>query len=330
MKSGRKTCPNLFEVQNALEDQRFYDNPLVTDEPNVQFYAGAVLKDLKGHNLGTLCVIDHEPKKLTSFQKDSLTTLASQVVTQLELRRHLKMYEQALKHEEKLNKSQLRFFASIGHEIRTPLNGVLGMAQVLKDEVHSTEQKEYVDIIENCGKDLLRILNDILDLSKIEAGKVELEHISFDLVKASQDVMQLFQANADEKNNELNLIVSSSLPNLVKGDPLRVKQILINLISNAVKYTKDGLIQVSISYSNDKKVILSVEDNGVGIEKDIVKNLFDPFQQARLSDYRKYGGTGLGLSIIKMLTEIMNGEVTLDSEEGKGTKVIVKLPLKGL
>ncbi|MEA3491363.1 MAG: ATP-binding protein [Campylobacterota bacterium] len=225
------------------------------------------------------------------------------------------------------------FLANMSHEIRTPLNGIVGFTQLLKDTDLSTDQKEFVDIIVNSADNLLCIVNDILDLSKINANKMELEHISFDLYEKIESAAELFAARSDEKNIELGVFIDPTIPNNVFGDPTKLSQVIINLISNAIKFTPFGgeinLILNQIDFDEKYTTIrFGVKDSGIGISKEKRESIFHAFSQEDSSTSRKYGGTGLGLTISNNIVKFMGGELNVDATEGSGSEFFFTVRLE--
>jgi signal transduction histidine kinase/CheY-like chemotaxis protein len=232
----------------------------------------------------------------------------------------------ALAAAEAANTAKSDFLATMSHEIRTPLNGVLGMVQGMERDALSPRQRERLQMIGQSGQSLLMILNDILDLSKIEAGKLELEETDFEVERILANAHGTFKPMAEIKNVGLVLEVDSLARGVFRGDPARVGQIANNLISNALKFTESGLVRVGLGFA-DGLVTIRVSDTGIGIDAHKVEQLFEKFTQADSSTTRKFGGTGLGLSICKELVRAMGGEISATSEIGVGSCFVVQLPL---
>ncbi len=224
-----------------------------------------------------------------------------------------------------------QFLATMSHEIRTPMNGVIGMAQLLEDTSLTDEQKDYLSTITRSGNNLLSIINDILDFSKLDAEMAELESISFDLERVCQDCVVLISGNAKDKEIEIILDYHPDCPRHLMGDPSLIRQILLNLLGNAVKFTRVGYIRLGISCepgnSGDEQLRLEVEDTGIGLKPKAIENLFDEFTQADSSTTREYGGTGLGLAICRKIISLMDGEIGVNSVYGEGTTFWVQFSL---
>lgn len=233
---------------------------------------------------------------------------------------------------ESATRAKSDFLATMSHEIRTPMNGVIGMTELLSQTKLHGEQKEFVETIKVCGETLLTIINDILDFSKIESGKMELEQNPFELKTCIEDVFDLLSARAAEKNLELNYLVQNDIPNSIIGDVTRLRQILMNLVNNAIKFSdnSDILIKVKLLEKTKEDVLLqfSVRDYGIGIPADKIEKLFNAFSQVDSSVTRKYGGTGLGLAICSRLVKLMGGNIWVESKENKGSKFICTIKAK--
>lgn len=442
-------------VNDASSDPRFADNPLVTSGPEVRFYAGSPIITEEGFPIGTLCVIDTQPRTVTNEQLEHLTALASQVSELLSLRKqknefetlslvaekssnvviitdaagiteyvnnsfeqltgytaeeaigkkpgdllqgpetdpeHVRNISEALKRQEHIDQAILnytksgkpywircaispvfdhsdnltrfiavesditeikekeqalelaneqalesvkmkeQFLSNMSHEIRTPMNGIIGMSQILMDEDNLPEkQAAYVQHINYAAGNLLNIINDILDFSKINAEKITFEQANFDLHQLFRELEKGLGMRAAEKGIDFQLILDNKLPKFVSGDQSRLNQILYNLAGNALKFTELGGVNVEVNlkeYNENGPVIdVTITDTGVGIPEDKLETIFEDFQQA--SDYisSKYGGTGLGMSIAKKLIERSGGKLTLESEEGVGTRCMFSVCL---
>ena len=232
---------------------------------------------------------------------------------------------------QRMSRTKDEFLANMSHEIRTPMNGVIGTLQLLEDTSLTESQHEYVNVAYKSADALLSILNDILDLSKIEAGKLEFESIPFDLRDIVNDVVVLHALKAEQIGIYLNSEIDDRIPDRVVGDPTRMRQVLVNLISNAIKFTSEGgvVVRLKLKLKDEKEVLIriEVEDTGVGIPTNKHQKLFMAFEQADGSTTRKHGGSGLGLAIVRQLVEMMHGNLGIDSEVGAGSKFWFVIPL---
>lgn len=432
----------VFEVTDAKNDDRFSDNPLVTSNPEISFYAGYPLTDPDGMNLGSFCVIDKSPKKLDTSQLKALEVLGKEVIAQIVARKQNeervkleKLFNYSLDliciagtdgyfkkinprfmkilgyteeellttsfldlvHEEDKAKTVLEleklangentlnfenrfvkkdesyvtlnwlanpdadtgelyaiarditdkvlilkelkeaknlaeksvsvkdeFLSNMSHEIRTPLNAIIGFNNLLKQSPLTAEQEKHVEIVRVASQNLMVIINDILDVSKLESGKLELEKRPISIKAIAENVINLQSQKAKEKGLKLLLSVDQDIPVSVTGDSTRTSQILINLIGNAIKFTNQGYVELRIMEmkrtEKESLIRFSIKDTGVGIDRQKQQIIFERFSQAETSTTRVFGGTGLGLNISKMLVAMLGGKIELESELGKGSE----------
>jgi PAS domain S-box-containing protein len=232
---------------------------------------------------------------------------------------------------EAANKTKSEFLANISHEIRTPMNAIIGFADLLSKEIPDPKLSKYISNIRSSGKALLAIINDILDLSKVEAGKLEINLSILNIRKLVYDICDIFSQKIEEKGLKLEINITKEIPDEIYSDEIRIRQILINLISNAIKFTDQGKVSILVALENYNEkyssidIVFIVEDTGIGIPVDEHELIFEPFTQQRTQDHFKYGGTGLGLAISKRLVKLMNGKIKLYSDKGKGSKFCVYL-----
>ncbi len=356
----------VLVLPDLTEDSRFSQNPLVTEAPYLRFYAGAPIimqEDGKTYRLGSLCLMDMQAHHdFTEKDADILAQFAAMAADALKL-------QDQQRHAKHANEMKSEFLANMSHEIRTPMNGIIGMVEMLAETKLSAEQQEYVDNIKVSNEHLLAIINGILDLSKVESGKMTIDSIPMNISSLCNEVVSLFAVKARQRGLTLDYHYTEALSPYIKGDPVRIKQIMVNLVNNAIKFTREGgRVTIDVKhmennpcedkYGNHKSICshelqveqashyntddsgsvnhqdmtlcIEVTDTGVGIKPESLEAIFDAYDQANKSTHRLYGGTGLGLSVCKSLVELMGGYIEVDSAVGIGTTFTVLLPLPSI
>lgn len=260
----------------------------------------------------------------------TMTGLASVVTDISEQKRTAEVLERARLSAEAAVQAKSRFLANMSHELRTPLNGVVGMASLLENTALDSKQRRFVRTLRNSAEALITLINDVLDLSKAEAGKLELDCGPFDLRRELEQVVALFGGRACDKGIEIGAHIGHHVPAVIHGDPIRLRQVLGNLVNNAVKFTESGAVLLAVKAVSTApeplRLEFSVTDTGLGIAPEVQKRIFEAFEQADGSVTRKFGGTGLGLAISRQLVELMHGRIHLDSEPGRGSRFSFEIP----
>jgi two-component system sensor histidine kinase/response regulator len=327
MAETQKALTRLFDTGQAeLETRRYTKSGKILE---VELSCG-LFKNHEGELVGTFVILrdvtnqKRARKRINTLNKNLKTRAKELETLNSNLQEAVDYAMEMSRQAEEANRAKSEFLANMSHEIRTPMNGVIGMTNILLDEPSAPEIRDGLETIKRSAETLLTILNDILDFSKIEAGKVDIEAIEFNLRNMVEDSLALLAMRSHEKGIELTYIFDDGVPSLIAGDPTRVRQILMNLVGNAIKFTdKGGDIHIRIKPveqdSDCVKVEFSIKDTGIGMRKRDTKKLFKSFHQVDASTTRKYGGTGLGLAISKQLSELMGGDIKVESEIGKGS-----------
>ena len=330
---------DLFVVNDALRDDRFADNPLVTGDPAIRFYAGSPLVEPGGQAMGTLCVIDRQPRQLTPEQESALHALARQTVSQMELRK--KLLEQQSLNEQlraaeaqavRANRTKSRFLAHMSHEFRTPLNAIIGFSKVLRKTLVRSEDPTpltYLQRVTANGLHLLELVNNLLDISRIEANQLDVRCEPFNLDALIEETASQVEPLVLQQGNTLEVHGIGATVTMT-SDRTRIRQCLLNLLSNACKFTEKGVITLSAeteTRDDTPWVRFTVRDTGCGMSPDQLARAFNEFYRAPEGGAAE--GTGLGLAITHKFCDLLGGTVTARSEPGVGSSFVIDLPLAG-
>lgn len=324
----------LLEIRNALDDGRFADNPLVLGDPNIRFYAGSPLRTPEGRALGTLCVIDREPRELTGQQREALRILSHQVMMQIELRRHIRrlqdvMLERALVETERRAVERLKdeFVATVSHELRTPLTSIKGSLSLLAGGAAGELPPDAQDVVAVADRNatrLIALINDILDLERLDSRGLEMHFAALDPAALIRHAIESVDAFAAQHDVRLT-VQAAACP--LWGDEDRLVQVLVNLISNAIKFSSKGSEVTIAVVPRAGACEIQVRDTGRGIPAGMRDAIFERFRQVDASDSKQKGGTGLGLAICKAIVERHGGTIGVDSDEGRGSTFWFRVPL---
>lgn len=321
--------PKPFIVRDAAMDERFSNNPLVTQEPRIRFYAGAPLTTRDGLNLGTLCAIDRMPRDPTKEQIDALTDLAQLTIDEFELRSAGKHALEEVAKRKRLDDLKSAFVADVNHELRTPLTSIIGSLGLISSGMMGEipeKPKELLDIASRNSQQLLGLINDLLDMSKLESGVIEFDFRTVDIGQIISEAVENTRHYATEKTLTMKFVTQET-PISVVSDKRRLAQVMNNLLSNAIKFSPNGgKIDVSLKASRSD-IRVEVCDQGPGIPASEHNQIFGKFVQAKASDKLGVKGTGLGLSICKSIIESHGGKIGVESTEGSGSMFYFKLPL---
>jgi PAS domain S-box-containing protein len=294
-------------------------------------FNGSIYKDNSGKVLGVVIVArditDQKKIETELMEAKVLAELATKTAEEAKCKA-----EEATKVAEEAVKAKQQFLSNMSHEIRTPMNAIIGFTKVLMKTELADKQKEYLSAIKVSGEALTVLINDILDLAKVDSGKMTFEHIPFKMETSISAMLHLFETKIQEKNLELIKIYDKNIPEVLVGDPVRLHQVILNLVSNAVKFTSEGTITVSVNILDEEDEYVTIEfaisDTGIGIPEEKIENIFEIFQQASSGTSRLYGGTGLGLAIVKQLVEPQGGIINVKSKLGEGTTFSFVLSFK--
>jgi len=342
--------PDIYVVTDASKDIRSLANPLVTSDFGLRFYVGAPLQTHDGYSLGTLCAIDRQPRPISPQEMAILNDLAGIVMDEIELRLAARKVDglnaelaQAKEKAEVANQAKSIFLANMSHELRSPLNAILGVAQLMtRSQKLPPEQIENVGIITRSGEHLLTLINNVLDLSKIEAGNTTINEKNFELYRMLDDLEDMFQLKADDQHLQLLFERTHDVPQYVRTDEVKMRQVLINLLNNALKFTQEGGVSVRVGIADSQSLIANgqnpkisneklaiafeVQDTGAGIAPEEIDSIFEAFVQSK-TGREAQEGTGLGLPISRKFVQLMGGEMTVSSQLEQGSIFRFEIPV---